>query len=134
MPSLAHPHGFIKTVTIIIVSSLMPPRTTAIFVTIALAAIGVLADNFLKLASDQPNPTKNAWFLAGVLTYTSTAFGWVVVMKHLNLSHIGVYYSSTTLLLLVILGVVFYGEKLRATEMLGIAMALGSIFLLARVA
>ena len=112
----------------------MPPRTTAILVTIGLSIIGVFADNFLKLASDQPNPTKNAWFFAGVITYTSTAFGWVFVMRHLDLSHIGVYYSSTTLLLLVALGVAFYGERLKITEVLGIGMALGSIFLLARVA
>ena len=112
----------------------MSTRTIAILITVGLSAIGVLADYFLKMASDQPQPIRNLWFGAGLLTYSLTSFGWVFVMKSLNLSHLGVYYSSTTLLLLVVIGVTVFGETLKPREIVGVAMALCSIFLLSRVA
>ncbi len=112
----------------------MTPRTTAILVTVGLSAIGVLADYFLKMASSQNSMMKNPWFGLGLLTYSLTAFGWVYVLKNLDLSHVGVFYSSATLLFLVIVGIFVFDEKLKPTEILGVSMALGSILLLARVA
>lgn len=108
----------------------MPIEKFAVVITILLSAVGVLADYFLKLASEQsPSvPTRN--FIIGFLVYSSTAFGWVFVMKHIKLASIGVVYSVSTALLLTLLGVLVFKEALKWQEYLGVAMAVGSILLL----
>lgn len=60
------------------------------------------------------------------------AGGWVYVMRHLSFAEIGIVYAVTTVLLLTGVGVVVLGETLRGSELLGVAMAVGSVLLLAR--
>jgi small multidrug resistance pump len=105
-----------------------------IFVTIGFSAVGVLGDYLLKLASAQKNPLKSGWFYVGFAVYASTAFGWVYVMRHLKLATIGVVYSVSMILLLTAIGAIAFKESLNATEVVGIAMAVGSLILLMRFA
>lgn len=102
----------------------------AVLVTILLSAVGVLADYFLKLASDQAQSIQTRNFVLGFVIYSSTAFGWVFVMKHIKLASIGVVYSVSTALLLTALGVLVFKEALKWQEYVGVAMAVGSILLL----
>jgi drug/metabolite transporter (DMT)-like permease len=110
----------------------MSAEKIAILVTVLLSAVGVLADYFLKLASETAKPLASKHFYFGLLTYSSLAFGWVFVLRHLKLSHIGVYYCVATLLLLVALGVFVFKETLQWQEMLGVCLAVVSVLLLAR--
>ena len=55
-------------------------------------------------------------------------------MKHLKLAAVGVVYSVSMILLLTALGAIVYRETLNTTEILCIAMAVGSLVLLMRVA
>jgi small multidrug resistance pump len=64
--------------------------------------------------------------------YSTTAFAWVFVMRHLKLAAIGVIYSVCMILLLTGMGVLFFNEKLNRYEVIGIALAVGSVVLLSR--
>jgi len=110
----------------------MESRALAILVVVAFSAVGVLGDYFLKLASEQPHSLRSGWFCAGFAVYASTAFGWVFVMKFLKLSTIGVVYSVSMILLLTAIGVLAFRESLNASEVVGLAMAVTALALLAR--
>ena len=99
---------------------------------IGIAAITVLGDYFLKLASQQASAVYNRWFLAGIVIYALCSFGWVFAMRHMKLATIGVVYSLSTVLLLAALGVFVFGESLNRYEVAGIGFAVLSILLLAR--
>lgn len=112
----------------------MEKSTLAILVTIGFSIVGVIGDYFLKRASDSAHSLRTIWFYVGFVVYASTAFGWVFVMKHLKLATVGVVYSVSMILLLTALGAIVYRETLSTTEILGIAMAVGSLVLLMRFA
>lgn len=104
----------------------------ALLVTVGFSLVGVLADFFLKKAGEGSSYLDMKWFLPGFLLYATTAFGWFYVMKHLKLSTLGIVYSMCMILFLTALGVFYFNEKLSVYEIVGIALALVSIFLLAR--
>lgn len=113
----------------------MPPiesKSTALLVTLAFSAVGVLGDYFLKLASGREESIKSGWFALGFTLYASTAFGWVFVMKHLKLATISIVYSVSMILLLTTIGVVLFQEKLNAYEVVGILLAIAALALLTR--
>ena len=66
--------------------------------------------------------------------YASTAFGWVYVLRHLKLATIGAVYSVSMILLLTGVGVASFGQPLNASEVAGLALAIGSLVLLTRFA
>ena len=78
----------------------MEKRSLAVVITIAFSVLGVLGDYFLKRASAHEHSLKTIWFYIGFILYASTAFGWVLVMKHLKLATIGIVYSVSMVLLL----------------------------------
>lgn len=110
----------------------MDKAAWAVLVTIGFSAVGVLGDTFLKLASEREHSLKTAEFYIGFVIYASTAFGWVFVMKHLKLAQVGVVYSVSMVLLLTAIGTWKFKEPLSRYEILGIAMAVGSLVLLIR--
>jgi small multidrug resistance pump len=112
----------------------MTKTTLAVVVTIAFSAVGVLGDYFLKLASAREQSLRTGWFYLGFVLYASTAFGWVLVMKHLKLATISVLYSVSMVLLLTAIGVVLFEESLNYYELAGIVLALASLVLLMRFA
>ena len=112
----------------------MQHATIAILVTIGLSGISVGADYLLKRASDQAAPLESWWFWLGCAVYSSTAFGWLYVMRHLTFATLGAVYSVATILLLTLVGLLFLGESLRWQEAVGVAMAVGAIALLNRFA
>jgi multidrug transporter EmrE-like cation transporter len=107
-------------------------RNLAIVVAVVMSAVGIAGDYFLKRASEQERPLLTWPFLAGLVLYASTAFAWVFVMRHLKLASIGVIYAVAMVLLLAIMGVVFFEESLNRSEVVGIALAIAALFLLAR--
>ena len=99
---------------------------------VSLAGLATLGDYFLKLASLESRVLQNKWFVVGCLIYTAGAFGWVFVLQHSKLATIGVVYSLATVLLLALLGVFVFGERLNPYEVVGIVFAILSILLLSR--
>jgi small multidrug resistance pump len=110
----------------------MSPTRLAILVTVLASIIGVIGDYFLKLASERDQPLTSPWFYIGFLVYASTAFGWGFVMRHMKLATMGVVYSISMILLLMLIGVVFFRETLNAYEIVGVVMAIASMVLLMR--
>lgn len=110
----------------------MSSQQAGLFIVFVLAAVGVLADYFLKLASERANSAQSKWFWLGLSVYALMAGGWVYVMRHLTFAQIGVVYSVSTILLLIIVGTLVLKETLHLSEMLGVAMAVGALLLLAR--
>ncbi len=104
----------------------------AVSVTVGLSLVGVVADWLLKLASQQSHSIANRWFVAGALVYGMTSFPWVFVMRHLKLAQLGVVYCVTTAIALALLGTAGFSEALRPTEILGLVMAVCSLFLMGR--
>jgi small multidrug resistance pump len=109
-------------------------RAVAVIVTAGLSLLAVIADYFLKRASAADAPFRTGTFLIGFVIYASTAFGTVFVFRHLKLATSGVVYAVCLVLMLTVLGIVGFRETLKPAEMLGIAMALGSLVLLTRFA
>ena len=105
-----------------------------LIVTVSFSIVGVVGDYLLKLASEQRTPLRSGWFYLGFVVYASTAFGWVYVMRHLKLATIGAVYSISMILLLTGVGVVAFRQPLNASEVAGLAMAIGSLVLLMRFA
>ena len=112
----------------------MSETTLAFLVTLLFSGIGVVGDYFLKLASAEPDSWRTKWFAIGFVLYSSTAFGWVYVMRHLKLATIGVLYSVSMVVLLTTIGTVLFGERVSTIEVVGIAMGVGSLLILARFA
>ena len=104
----------------------------AVLVTVGFSAFGVLGDYFLKRASLQENPLRTWSFVLGFAVYSSTAFGWLFVMRHLKLGTIGVVYSVSMIVLLTLVGALACGEKLSRSEVVGIVLAIAALFLLVR--
>lgn len=97
-----------------------------------LTAAAVLGDYFLKLASAEEDAIWNRWFLLGLSVLSATTFGWVFIMRHMKLAAIGVVYSITMLLLLALVGVLCFEERLNVAELTGIALAIAALVLLVR--
>ena len=79
------------------------PLIAILFLSIA----GAIADGFIKLASKGHNPIRSPWFWLGALSYFSTAFAWVYVLRHIKLSVVGVVYSYCTIGAMILMGALF---------------------------
>jgi len=85
-----------------------------------------------KTREREASPLATPAFLVGLALYSSTAFAWVFVMRYLKLATIGAIYSVCMILMLTIMGFVFFNETLNRYEVLGIVLAIASIVLLSR--
>ena len=103
-------------------------------VILALALLSLGGDWLLKLASQRAQPYTSAVFVLGAVAYAATAVGWVIVMQHMTLATIGVWYSIVMILLLTALGVFVFEETLSAREGLGLVLACASLVLMSRFA
>lgn len=99
---------------------------------LALTAAAVLGDYFLKLASAEEDAIWNRWFFFGLTVLSGTTFGWVFIMRHMKLAAIGIVYSITMILLLALVGVVCFEERLNLAELAGMALAIAALVLLVR--
>lgn len=97
-----------------------------------LAGVGVLGDYFIKLSGSGSQYISISKFIVGMFLYALTALGWFFVMKEMKLGILGIFYSVTTAVLLVIVGVVFFKEHLSIYDITGIILGIISIILLSR--
>ncbi|WP_223423482.1 EamA family transporter [Tateyamaria pelophila] len=102
--------------------------------TFSTAMIVIVADVALKVAADGNKPVLSLLVIAGCVLYALSALFWFYAVQHLTLAQAGVGYSMLTLIALAILGAVFFGETLQAREYAGLACALMSMVLMARLA
>jgi multidrug transporter EmrE-like cation transporter len=110
----------------------MDKTTLAYLIAAVMSGVGIIGDYFLKRASNESAPLLTWPFAVGVILYSSTAFAWVFVMRHLKLATIGVIYSVCMILLLTGMGVFLFEESLSRSEVAGIVLAIAAVLLLAR--
>lgn len=104
----------------------------SITIVIFLAGVGVLGDYFIKLAGDGSKYIMWQPFFIGAIVYMITIPGWFYIMKHIKLGSLGMFYSLTTAILLVVIGTIFFKEQLNIVDIIGIILGVTSIILLAR--
>lgn len=105
----------------------------SLLISIGLAAVGVIGDTCIRIAG-ATHKTNYPLVIFGALIYAATAFGWLYVMRHIKFSTIGVYYGVSSLFILALVGVVGFREQLNGYEILGVILAIISMFLLGRFA
>jgi small multidrug resistance pump len=113
--------------------SKLMPHSLAVWLVIGLSLVGVVADTWLKMASEEAR-WANRFFWLGALTYASTAYFWVLAMRQFKLASLGAIYSVSTVVFLTVVGVIFFRERLLAQEWMGLALAVASLVLLSRTA
>jgi drug/metabolite transporter (DMT)-like permease len=99
----------------------------------ALSLVGAAADSVLKIASEQARPFWNRWFLLGLLISGAFAVLWVLLVQSMKFATAGLICAMTSMLLLVGIGVLCFGERLNESELTGVAMAVLAVVLLGRV-
>lgn len=104
-----------------------------LLVVVGVAALTTVGDYCLKRASQQATMF-NLWLASGWLIYGTTALGWVWAMRHLKLATLGAVFSVSMVLLMAVLGFLVFKETLSKLELIGIALALISVVMLARFA
>jgi len=95
-----------------------------------LTVLGVGADAALKIASAERHVMHSKWFFVGIGLSCAFAVGWMFLMRVMKLSIAGVIYGVASTLLLCLIGVVFFDERLSQTELAGVAAAMLAIVLL----
>ena len=99
---------------------------------LATAIFVIFGDYYIKLAADAGRSLVSLHFLLGAVLYVGSAMLWYGSLRHITLAQAGVAYSMLTLLAVCLLGVLVFGEKLYARELLGIGCAILSMFLMVR--
>ncbi len=105
-----------------------------IAVAVLMSILGVIGDYFLRIAGDGQHYVEWKWFAAGILLYALTAIGWFYAFKHMQLAMVGVVYSLTTIVLLTLLGTLYFHEKLSLIEGVSIVLSIIVIAALSRFA
>jgi len=95
-------------------------------------ALTVIGDYFIKLASVHAAGMTSGAFLLGALCYGTPAVAWFYMMQKHSLAMIAVFYSSATLIILALLGIVVFKEAATWREALGICLALAAVIVMHR--
>ncbi len=91
---------------------------------------GVLGDYLIKLSTLS---SKNLYLLGIVfLMWGSQAFTWYYVFKRMKLIDIAIAYSVSGSIMLALVGMIFFQEKITIKEIIGLIMAFISLFLLTK--
>ena len=106
----------------------------AFLIGIGLSAITVLADAFIKHASLQNAFSGWQMLILGAVIYGLTAFGWFFVMRKIKLSTLGVLYGVSVIIILTLVSMFYFKEKISSIEIFGIALAIISLMILSRFA
>lgn len=99
---------------------------------ILLSVIGVAAETTLKMASLRRGPCTTVWFVSGCALLLAFAVVWIHVVRQMKLATAGLIYGVVSTLLFVVIGTFCFGERLSASEMTGVGMAMIAIALLGR--
>lgn len=99
---------------------------------ILMTAVTILGDYLTKQASLQPGFEGWKFLATAALFWGASVFGWFFVFRNMKVSNVAVLYSMSGVIMLTLLGVIVFKEKLSGFEVLGLGMALCSLILLAR--
>ena len=101
---------------------------------IILSAITVLADSLIKQGSLKIAFSGWPYLAIGSLIYGLTGLGWFFIMRKIKLSTLGVLYAVSCVILLTLVSVFYFKEKISPLEIVGIILAIISLVIMARFA
>ena len=101
---------------------------------IGLSITTVFADSLIKYASLQKGFSGWPALFWGAVIYGLTAFGWFFVVQKVKLSTIGVLYGVSCVILLTLVSVFYFKEKINLIEIFAIVLAIISLMILFRFA
>ncbi|ARE40217.1 hypothetical protein RGUI_2076 [Rhodovulum sp. P5] len=87
----------------------------------------VAGDFLVKVASSDEAGMTSPAFIAGALLYGAPAVAWFFLMQQHSLAKIGVFYASSTVIILALLGAIIFEERLEWRDALGIALAIAAV-------
>jgi drug/metabolite transporter (DMT)-like permease len=98
-------------------------------VVLIIVLFNATGDYFLKIGSNQSNPYIALQTLTGVALYATSAFGWIYVMQRVNLTVVGIIYSSSTIIILTLMSLYIFKEDVSAKQLLAVSFALIAVLL-----
>jgi small multidrug resistance pump len=110
----------------------MNKSTWVILAITGITVLTALADFFFKLASEREQPLLNQYFVLGFIHYAASSFGVVYLMRHIKLASFGIVYAVIDVILLALIGVLVFKEKLSQPEWIGVGLGIISLYLLSR--
>jgi drug/metabolite transporter (DMT)-like permease len=96
-----------------------------------LTLLTAVGDGLINAAGEQKK-TDYRQLIGGLVIYVCTGLFWFVVYKHIKFSVSGALYGVMTALVFTLIGIFYFHETIKAPEIIGIVMAILSIFLLSR--
>jgi len=102
-------------------------------IAVLLSVVTVLADAFIKKAALK-NVFLSPFILGASLIYLATIVGWFFVLKKVEFLNAGIIYTLIFIITTALVSVLYFHEELLITEMVGLVLALISIFLMYRFA
>ena len=100
----------------------------SIFFLTIFTAVG---DSFLKRSGELKN-TNFIYLLTGLAVYLTTGIIWFFIYKHVKFSSVGSVYGVSTALVFATIGIFYFKESVNTLELVGLVLAVTSIFLLGR--
>jgi len=106
---------------------------TIFLVAVGLSAVTVVADSMLKKATIiKPGTEVVILVLLGALIFGLTAFGWFRVLQKIELLNAAVIYTLSYIILIALVSIFYFKERLLAIELLALIMAIASMVILYR--
>lgn len=98
---------------------------------LALATLLTLVGDYLiKIATLSPTGLRSAQFVVGALCYGMPAVAWFALMQAHSLAMVAVLYSTATLVMLTLLGVVVFKESFGLRDGLGVSLAIAAVLVM----
>ena len=101
--------------------------------TLFTALFVIAGDVVIKTAADSAR-LMSPGMAAGVLFYALSAICWYFAMRNISLGQGAVAYSMLTLIVVVLIGAIWFGEPLGQRQFLGLAAAIAAMVLMSEAA
>lgn len=91
--------------------------------------LNVIGDYFLKTSADKSISFLTYEAVVGALLYAISAYGWIYVMQKVNLTVVGMLYSTMTIVILTIMSIVIFKEEVTKGQLLSAALAVVAVLI-----
>lgn len=92
--------------------------------------ISLVGDTFFGYSAKSGSGYNLPWFLVGWFIYGLSAIAWVISYKYEKFAIVATLYSVVLVLFSVLIGYLFFKEKLSPGQFLGVILGFISVFLL----
>ena len=104
----------------------------AFLVGVLMTILTIIGDYFIKKATLQTGIEGWKFLTIAAIVWASSVIGWFFVFKKMKVTSIAILYNVSGILLLTLVGIFIFKEKVSSIEIVGLLMAIGSLIILAR--